>query len=139
MMAGGSFQQSGGPLQIFSVTLSFKVVQKNNNLHFMVVAGVCFIEIRIKLDTLTHNEEKINDDEDSCHISFFSMILCSSGKCLGRVLGGDDETGVENGDDNVRTEFNKYQLHPEHVDSNVGGILIMSIKCQVNFAFKNDI
>ena len=62
MMAGGSFQQSGGPLQIFLVTLSFKAVQKSNNLHFMVVAGVSFIEIRNKLDTLTYNEEKNNDD-----------------------------------------------------------------------------
>ena len=71
----------------------------------MVVASVCLIEIRNKFDTLTDNEEENNDDEDSCHISFFSMILCWSWECLGGVPGGEHQGGVQDGDDNVWTQF----------------------------------
>ena len=71
----------------------------------MVVASVCLIEIRNKFDALTDNEEENNNDEDSCHISFFSMILCCSWECLGGVPGGEDQDGVQYGDDNVWTQF----------------------------------
>ena len=48
------------------------------NLHVMVVACVCLIEIWDKFDALADNEEEDNEDQDSCHVPFLPDILSRS-------------------------------------------------------------
>ena len=98
----------------------------------MVVASVGLIEIRDKFNALTEDEEEDNEDQDPSHVRLFPAALCWPREGLGGVLGGDDQAGVEYGEDDVGTQFYKHKLHPEHVDCNVGGILNRRIILKVS-------